>query len=232
MITVFISCEIQQNSNSLELKKITTFGFDKRISNVFYLNFEKQKDSIESIYKFGKLSQNIFWDNGKIDSILNYQSGSLIPNRWILKGSILYTYNQKKHLIQKSSLNLDGRYQGTLLKYKDSILNEITHYSNGKINGLTVHLNDSEYPMLIGNLVENSFYFGIQFYESGTVKSLRINNKNDKLGIIYNYYSNGQIKDKTELEDGKVHGMKYKFDEFGKIITKNKYNKGILYLEN
>ncbi len=174
-----------------------------KVSNVYYTNSKSQKDSVEHIYSMGKNTRDIFWSNGSIDSILNYKRDGSVYSYEVVKDSISYVYDTNNQLIQKSFINKNGRYEGIMIKYKDSLINNLSTYDDGEIKGLVVHLNDKEYPVLIGKLINNSFPFGIEFYNSGKIKTLRINNKTDKFGIIYNYDENGNILNKVKLKNGK-----------------------------
>ena len=215
------------NDDSKKIKKHLVFDNENKLSNEFFLNTNNQKDSIEKIYSLGKLTREIFWDKGKIDSISNYKRNSFTTYE-VIQDSVSYVFNKKKELVLKVPINKNGRYYGTGIHYKDSIIIGVSNFADGQLNGLVVHLDDNGYPKLIGHLIDNSFYFGVQFYSSGNVKSLMISNKESKFGIIYDYYENKKIKSKSELRDGLVDGVKYKYDEKGKVISKRYYDKGEL----
>jgi|GEM_PF-6479299 antitoxin component YwqK of YwqJK toxin-antitoxin module len=221
ILLLFLSASCNDNLEQKgSLKKIQILNSKNEKSNTFYLNPKNQKDSIEEVYETGKLQKRIFWKNGVVDSVVQIEKSK--------KDSIFKEYDKNKSLVRKSTIDESGKYEGISVQYKDSLISTVSNYIDGEINGLVVNLNEKEYPQLVGRLIDNSFYFGIQFYDNGTVKSLRVNDKNTRLGIIYNYYPNQSIKSKVELLDGKAEGIRYEYDEAGNILSKKKLKKGII----
>ena len=221
ILLLFLSASCNDNlEQKRSLKKIQILNSKNEKSNTFYLNSKNQKDSIEEVYELGKLQKRIFWKNGVADSIVQIEKSK--------NDSIFKEYDENKSLVRKSTIDESGNYEGISIQYKDSLISTVSNYIDGEINGLVVNLNEKEYPQLVGRLIDGSFYFGIQFYDNGTVKSLRVNDKNTRLGIIYNYYPNQSIKNKVELLDGKAEGIRYEYDEAGNILSKKKLKKGII----
>jgi len=223
-IILIVSCN---NDDSKNIKMHQVFDDKNKLSNEFFLNTNNQKDSVEKIYSLGKLTREIFWNKGKIDSISNYKKNSFTTYE-VIQDSVSYVFTQEKELVLKVPIDKNGRYYGTGIHYKDSIITGVSNFVDGQLNGLVIHFDDNGYPKLIGNLIDNSFYFGIQFYSSGKVKSLSVNNKENEFGIIYDYYENKIVKSKSELKDGLVDGVQYNYDHKGEIISKRYYNKGRL----
>ena len=224
LILVISSCTNKYEKN-IDLEKIEIFDKEKNLTNRFYLNSFNQKDSIEVKFQNGKPNKKIYWSNGTIDSIRS-KSQDLSSSR-IVVDSVFKELNTNDGIIQKSEINEKGEKNGFLFRYKDSILKSATQYVDGVNQGLVVNFNQASYPTIIGDFQKGSFYFGIQFHKNGRVKTLRINNKENRLGLIYHYYPNGNLKSRVELLDGSAEGDEDKYAQDGKLISKKKLSNGI-----
>lgn len=224
LVILFSSCNTRDLGKQTDLEKIEIFNEKEKVVNRFFLNFSRQKDSIEEKYEQGKLKRKIFWKNGTIDSIKEFNTPTISEK---VTDSLRKNFDKNGSLIQKSEINYDGEYDGFSFKYKDSILSSATEYVDGNIKGLVAHFNKESYPTLVGNFEKGSFFFGIQFYEKGKVKTLRINDKENRLGLIYHYHPNGTLKSKVELLDGVANGVELNFDKNGTLISKRKLTKGV-----
>ncbi|MCX2682160.1 hypothetical protein OOZ15_19620 [Galbibacter sp. EGI 63066] len=220
---LMISCD---ETERLKLVKVN--GKDGKIYNSFYLNTENKKDSLEKFFANGVMSKALYWNEGNIDSIINYSLDGDILKNDITKDSIVYSYDENKRLIQKSTVNFSGNYEGISINYEDSLITNIANYSNGRINGLTINFDKHEYPILIGNIIDDSFSFGIQLDNEGKINALRVNDNSSRLGLIYRYYPSKKVKSKVELLDGKPHGYKIEYEKDGTIKAMRKYHKGAL----
>jgi antitoxin component YwqK of YwqJK toxin-antitoxin module len=219
---VIVSCA--QNSRLEEvngLNEIQIFDSENNLVSIFYLNQKKQKDSLEVLFENNQIVKQIVWDSGKITS---KQSDI---NNLTVRDTLLNTGEKIKSTIDEM-----GFIQGLQIKFKDSTISSISNYKNDILEGFTLHFDSDEYPSLIGDLSSNSFNFGIQFYEdSKSIKSLMVDYKTSRLGIIYDYFPNGSIKSKSQLLDGKTDGIVYKYNLEGDLISKQKYKNGIPLIE-
>lgn len=213
------------------MKLVEVHGKDGKIYNSFHLNAENKKDGLEKFFEKGILSRTIYWNEGKVDSTLSYSSDGTVLKNEKSKDSILYSYDENNRLIRKSTIGPSGDYEGISIEYKDSVITSVANYSNGKINGLTINFDEGEYPTLIGNLIDNSFNFGIQLDDEGKIKTLTVNDKKSRLGLIYRYYPSNRVKSKVELLDGKAHGYSIEYAEDGTIKSKRKHERGTLIRE-
>lgn len=206
------------------LQEITINSSDKKIVKKYYLNSNSQKDSIETNFrKNGSVAKIIYWNNGSIDSILNYNMNNKFSNYEILKDSLLYGYNKNQELISKATINKNGNYDGLKSVYIDSIIESIVSYKNGMYDGVFLMLNKKERPQSFKFIKKEYPICSISFYENGQIKSIFINNKSNNTKINYSYLKNGRIKSKYESYKGLTTGTRYKYDDEGLLISKKEF---------
>lgn len=212
-------------SNSLQ--EVEIYSSNNKLIQKYYLNSNSQKDSIETVFrKNGRLAKKIYWDSGFIDSVVNYNIKEIFSYYEILQDSVLLGFNRSQELVSKARVNKFGDYDGIRIVYKDSVIQDIISYANGKYEGVLLTFFENRNPKNLRFVRNNYPIHNISFYENGHVKSIGINitHHNKDFGVSFDYYKNGKLKGKSESYNGNTNGTRYKYDSEWNLISENKFN--------
>lgn len=184
------------------------------------------KDSLVTFYENGNVKKKIYLKDSKIDSIVNYNVEGLFLSKEKVKDSVSFGYNSKNELVYKVSIDKEFNHIGTKISFKDSLILKSEDFFGDRNFGTYLKLNKNQYPKIITSFEDNRLNSSVLFYDNGIIKSLNIYNKKGKIGFHYKYFDNGSLKDKYELKEGKINGVRYLYNKDGEVISKNQYLNG------
>jgi antitoxin component YwqK of YwqJK toxin-antitoxin module len=163
------------------VKKYTNYGTLE--AEYFVVPDENGKEVIEGEYK------EYIDDSETISKIINYSNGKK-------NGEEIEYHDYDKGIIYSIKYFVDGKKEGTHVKYIDNKVFEICNYKNDELHG-----EFKEYYMNSDILYQDCFYYNGEYH-----------------GIFKEYHRNGTIKYiKDGYDNGRLTGFEKEYDENSKL---------------
>lgn len=171
----------------------------------------------------GSLKKVTFWDDGKlVDSIIKYDTFfeeiALIGR---IKGDKL-TYYDVENGRKTSEVKLkDGLKSGLRVYYNtEGKIRGFLGYKKNKRNGFYIRLDENKLPDILMQFNKNyNNQILSKFHNNGRLKYFRAYDSLSN-GYSLSFYTNGSLRDISEIKNGTRDGFTYLFSEDGKFIEK------------